>query len=639
MSTKQLILRNLQKNVKNYYLYLFALVFTVALYFTFVTLQYAPALSNDESITATAAIRTTSIFLILIIGVFLFYANNLFIKRRSKEIGLFQLIGMTKNRVFFIISMENAIVFLFSIAIGTFVGFAVSKLILMIFFKVVGIEKAASLYFSMEAFWLTLLVFGGIYLLVMVMNYTFIKRRTILNLFSVISTTEERVKKISIWEILMGVLGIVFILLGYYVSSKLFDGDFTSFNQMMIAMISILGSVIVGTYLFYKGSVRFITNLIRRQKDGYLDINEVLSLSSIMFRMKSSAFMLTVITTVSAVAIGLLSLSYITYYSAEKNAEMTVPDHFAFTDEGDAERFGESLEENSIRFEEKRVEYVQKELDISTLIDTELELALDAKNTAMTLVSDEAVSTISLEHDEVKFTGYSQMVEAIMPLKKKGTVHVSSEGSSIPLTYIGLEDEYIVNTRVSPGGLPTVVVDEKLFSKIQLEESSTDSYVGINVTNSSTREEANTLFHNLGLHKTHQSQLDFATDQKQSMGLVMFIVAYLGLTFLITSGCILYFKQMDESEEEKPSYRILRKLGYSKRDLLRGVAGKQVFNFGIPLIVGLLHSYFAVRSGWFMFGTEMWTPMIIVMVLYTAFYSVFGLLSVSYYKQVIREAL
>lgn len=639
MSTKQLILRNLQKNVKNYYLYLFALVFTVALYFTFVTLQFAPAISSKESINLAAMIRTTSIFLVVIIGVFLFYANNLFIKRRSKEIGLFQLIGMTKNRIFFILTLENAIVFLFSVVIGTFVGFALSKFILMIFFKVIGIEEAASLYFSMKAFWLTVQVFGGIFLLVMVMNYVFLKRRTILKLFSVSTTTEERVKKISIWEIIIGILGMVFILLGYYISSKLFDGDFNNFQQMMIAMISILGLVIVGTYLFYKGSVRFITNLIRRQKNGYLDINEVLSLSSIMFRMKSNAFMLTVITTVSAVAIGLLSLSYISFYSAEKNAEISIPDHFAFTDVGDAERFSESLEENAIPFEEKKLEYVQKELDISSLIDTDMELAIDTSNTFMTLVSDDAVSTMTLREDEVMFTGYNHMVEAIMPLKKKGTVHVSSEGSSIPLTYIGLEDEYILNTRVSPGGLPTAVVDEKLFSKIRKEASSTDSYIGINVTKSGTREEANALFHDLGLHNTHQSQLDLATAQKQNMGLVMFIVAYLGLTFLITSGCILYFKQMDESEEEKPSYRILRKLGYSKQDLLKGIAGKQVFNFGIPLIVGILHSYFAVQSGWFMFGTEMWTPMIIVMVLYTILYSIFGLLSVKHFKEVIREAL
>lgn len=123
------------------------------------------------------------------------------------------------------------------------------------------------------------------------------------------------------------------------------------------------------------------------------------------------------------------------------------------------------------------------------------------------------------------------------------------------------------------------------------------------------------------------------------MGLAMFLVGFFGLTFLITSGCILYFKQMDESEEEKGTYTILRKLGFTNKDLLNGIRVKQLFNFGIPLVVGLCHSYFAVKSGWFFFGTELWTPMIIVMVLYTLLYSIFGLLSVLYYKKVIKDSL
>ncbi|MNJ61165.1 Bacitracin export permease protein BceB [compost metagenome] len=123
------------------------------------------------------------------------------------------------------------------------------------------------------------------------------------------------------------------------------------------------------------------------------------------------------------------------------------------------------------------------------------------------------------------------------------------------------------------------------------------------------------------------------------MGMLMFIVGFLGLIFLITSGCILYFKQMDEGEEEKSSYTILRKLGYTQGDLLQGIQIKQLFNFGIPLVVGLSHSYFAVKSGWFFFGTELATPMIIVMLLYTLLYSIFAILSVLYYKRVIKESL
>lgn len=104
------------------------------------------------------------------------------------------------------------------------------------------------------------------------------------------------------------------------------------------------------------------------------------------------------------------------------------------------------------------------------------------------------------------------------------------------------------------------------------------------------------MFNSLKLGDNSMSQLASAQQQKQTIGLMMFVVGFLGLSFLVTSGCILYFKQMNESEEEQSSYTILRKLGFTEKDLLKGIRLKQLFNFGIPLVVGLLHSYFAVQS-------------------------------------------
>lgn len=164
-------------------------------------------------------------------------------------------------------------------------------------------------------------------------------------------------------------------------------------------------------------------------------------------------------------------------------------------------------------------------------------------------------------------------------------------------------------------------------------------YIGINIQDKTKIEEANEIYQKMTFNGNHDSQLAMSNHQKQTMGIIMFTVGFLGLTFLITSGCILYFKQMDESENEKSNYTILRKLGFTQGDLIKGIQVKQIFNFGIPLVMGLLHSYFAVQSGWFLFGTEVWTPMIMVMVLYTALYSIFGVLSVLYYKKVIKQAL
>lgn len=152
MNINQLIFRNLKKNLKNYYLYVFALIFSVTLYFAFVTLQYDPALDSTKgSIKGAAAIKAGSVLLIGIVSIFLLYANTIFIKRRSKEIGLFQLIGMTKNRIFRILSAENFILYFVSVIIGIFIGFSISKLIIMILFKITKVQAIATLHFSSQA--------------------------------------------------------------------------------------------------------------------------------------------------------------------------------------------------------------------------------------------------------------------------------------------------------------------------------------------------------------------------------------------------------------------------------------------------------------------------------------------------------
>ncbi|MEC0253913.1 Bacitracin export permease protein BceB [Paenibacillus sp. GM2FR] len=649
MNINYLIYRNLKKNIKNYYLYVFALIFSVGLYFAFVTLQYDPAMDEAKgSVKGAAALGAASVLLVVIVAIFLLYANTIFIKRRSKEIGLFQLIGLTKGKIFRILSAENLILYFGSMVIGIFAGFAASRLILMILFKVTGVDTEAALSFSSEAMIQTVIVFAVIYVLIMIMNYTFIKRQSILSLFHAVSTTENQIKKMSFAEMLFGLLGIGLILLGYYVSTKLFSGDFTTMNELFMAMILILGSVIIGTYLFYKGSVSFLFNAIRKSKGGYLSLNDVLSLSSIMFRMKSNALLLTIITTVSALAIGLLSLSYISYYSAEKSAEQSVPNHFAVADQKDFSAFIQALTDEDIEFKKTERDVIQVNADLSDIIGASLEISgqVDSSSMIIPVISDASVKGKDVSPGETLFTGYSDAIQQFMAIQTTGEIELISPKQSFKQKLIGLDKEAYVSYYYASGGLPTAIVDQTVFDKLAQDldpkiQKKTNVYLGIDIVDPNAVDQANQIFKSLGISEEtgNLSQTEMAFNQKSNMGLMMFIVGFLGLTFLITSGCILYFKQMDEGEEEKPNYTILRKLGFTQGNLLKGIQIKQLFNFGIPLIVGLSHSYFAVKSGWFFFGTELWLPMVMVMLLYTALYSIFGLLSVMFYKRVIKEAL
>lgn len=645
MNINQLIFRNLKKNLKNYYLYVFALVFSVALYFSFVTLQYSPALDGIKgSIKGGASIKAASVLLIAIVGIFLLYANGIFIKRRGKEIGLLQLIGMTKQKISRLLNAENFILYVTAMTIGIIAGFIGSKLMLMVLFKVTGVNAIANLHFSGIALLQTLIVFFIIYGLIMLRNRWFISRQTILSLFRTTSSTEQRVKKISMFEIIIGVFGIVLISSGYYISSKLFTGSYTSMFELLLAMIYILASVIIGTFLFYKGSVSFIANIVRKRKNGYLAIHEVLSLSSIMFRLKSNALLLTIITTVSALAIGLLALSYISYYSAEKTAEQQIPAHFVMGSEKEAATFTRALSDKHIAYDQKQFKVIRAKFDAKKIMDSELKnMKNDPGVLTLPVISEKNAPNIHVENNEVILSGYSDLLKKFMPIQSSGDVKLLIK-KPLDLKVMDMKKDYLVSYNFTSGGLPVAVVSQNVFEqldkqkdpKLQLENS---QYISVNIKDDKNLEQANSVFTSLKLSDNSMSQLASAQQQKQTIGLMMFVVGFLGLSFLVTSGCILYFKQMNESEEEQSSYTILRKLGFTEKDLLKGIRLKQLFNFGIPLIVGLLHSYFAVQSGWFLFGGELWTPMLIVMSIYTALYSVFGFLSVQYYKKVIKESL
>ncbi|GAA0304869.1 bacitracin transport system permease protein [Gracilibacillus halotolerans] len=649
MKTSHLIVRNLMKNLKNYALYVFALILTVTFYFAFVTLQYDPSMdATSGTIKGEAGIRAGTVLLIVIAAVFLLYANSIFIKRRSNEIALFQLIGMSKVEVFRILVTENAILYFGSLLAGIGVGFSISKLMIMILFKITGINAIASLHFSIEAFTQTLLVFSGIFVLVILRNWLFIRKQSITSLFQVTGSTELKITKMSIWQMASGLLGLLLVATGYYLSQEMFSGDFVTANSLFLIMILILFSVIIGTYLFYKSSVSFIFYLLRKKQNGYLSIRKVLSLATMMFRMKSNALLLTVITTITALAVALLCLSYITYYSSEQNAHNMVAGDFAFVTTEDAESFTTVLNEEDIDYTLRQAEVIQVMADLSDILDAQfVELELESEDMPLPITSDEFFGDIELDSNETMFTGYNDFMQRIITISDSGFLTLKGNEVTIDQDFIGLERQYIVSSYFDfSGGMPLAVVDQTVYAQLKedvIEDLQQEHmlFTGINIEKEADLEKSNEIFLSLQLgdRDGNESRLQLTEQDKRGSGLYIFIVGFLGLTFLVTSGCVLYFKQVDESEEEKNSYTILRKLGFTKGDLISGIWIKQLFNFGIPLVVGLLHSYFAVKSGWFLFGTELWKPMAIVMGLYACFYSLFGILSVLYFRKVIDDSL
>lgn len=638
MSLNSIILKNFFKNLRNYSLYIFALVFSVVLYFSFVLL------SNDESASeelASSELMSTgffagSVMLVIIIVAFVMFANYIFLHRRNRELALFQLIGLTRAKIFRVLILENAVIYFGSLIMGIVLGFLVSRMLLMIFLRVMQIELSVGINFSGEAVIQTIILYAFIFGLLMAQNFLFLKRMRLIEMLTLDKSGEMNHKRLGAGTVLLGALGLVMVFSGYWLSTNLFEFE----QQFLLVLFSILLLTIVGTYLIFKFSVAFVLNAIRKLKNGHINVNDVLSLTSIMFKMKSNAFLLTLISVISAVSMGLMSLAYISYYSVGESVDTTISHDYTFYEEADLQFYSDLLEENNISHETVRIPTVTYDAE-GDAISVDMEVPEDIRSDfRLTVVSEEYFDEFSVDNDEIIITGMLEIMDEYIDLELQQPVTLVNNEYEQTLELKEVQEKMILPSHItynSPQAVVTSEVYSTLVENYQGESEEMQESLAIDIAGEDSME----IFRMMeeADDAAFYSKINQYTNQLQSTGIVMFIVGFVGFVFLLTSGCILYFKQIGESEDEKDSYQVLRKLGFSEKELLKGLTRKMAVTFGIPLLIGLLHTYFAVNAGWFLFGREIWTPMLTVMGGYIILYSVFALISLMYYKKVIQESM
>lgn len=644
MSFNHIIIKNLRRNIRHYSMYVFSITMSVMLFFGFVTLKHSEDLKGLQSgVKLGVGIQIGVTILTIIIVVFLLYANKLFIKRRSREIGLYQLIGMTKREVFKIFALENFILFAITAVLGSILGFFSSKILLMILYKIIDVQQEAHLNFSIEAFIQTVVLMVGIYVIISLQNIVFIKRKTILALMNEYNVTDTKIKKIKLYELIFGAIGILMIIGGYYLSSVIFDN--LKGNAMMglyLRMITVLFLTIVGAYLLFRCSISLIFNTIRKYKKGMLSVTDVVSTSSIMHKMKTNALSLTIIAIVSAMSVGLLALSYVSYYNAAETARNTAPDDYIFINKDANNQFKKALNDNNIKFKENNYHVTRYEIDDTKVFAYDDELTSTSSQFPSTIAKSSEFKDLNLQDNEVAIVGYSDILDKMITVHDDENISYKLNDQTKQLKVKSISKETYLSTNISYNA-PVYVVSDHTFDQMKQHEAKNDNHneqYGINLSDEKDVNKAEQIFSKQV--KSNESSLSYQQiykDSKSSLGVMLFILGFLGIAFLLSTGCIIYIKQIDETEDETSNYVILRKLGYTSKDMSKGIALKIGFNFALPLIIGLSHGYFAAKSAWFFMGQSFYTPVLIVMSLYSLIYILFAILAYVHSKQVIQRVL
>ncbi|EGQ3939877.1 ABC transporter permease [Staphylococcus pseudintermedius] len=632
MRFSAIVLKNFKQNLRHYGIYLFSLMLSIALYFSFVTLKYTDSIANGENaklLNSSAGIGEKFLFVIIII--FLMYANRLFIKRRTKSFALFQLIGLSRKDLMRMMMLEQAIIFIGTTVIGLLLGLFGSRLLLLIVKKTAQIPLDIKILFEPAALTVTMILVVISFILIMVQSFIFIKRRSIIQLMYDVQQSEATQANMTKAEMTFGILGIAMIGLGYYLSTIMLK----NIELTLISAFLILFLTVVGAYFFFRSSVSLIFKSLKRSKCGYVNVTDVVFTASIMHRMKKNAFSLTVIGIISAITITLLSFATISKANIENNVNGLAPHEFTYINEGEAQKLEAYLNAKNIPYNK----VVQHVIEVP-IVHSDKALHKDVNS--LPIISDAEVDKMDVNPGEITLVNYFKVSETFIGLDEGVTIDLGRKEKHAPLEITETSPYNVLSYRAALGR-SVGIIDHKTFemlkaTQIKDKDNPPITQVGFDLKSAKDVvkvESANEQFNQM----LPQSRTSLEKEQLAFSGMFLFVSGFLGVAFLIAAGCIIYIKQMDENEDEMANYQILRKMGYTHQDMFKGLALKIAFNFGLPLIIGLGHAFFAARA----FNTLMngvdFAPVIFAMTVYAVIYLIFAVLAYYHSRRVIKFSI
>ncbi|MBO7744408.1 FtsX-like permease family protein [Paenibacillus sp. MWE-103] len=653
MTLFELVLRSMRKNMKHYYLYFFVFIFCTSLYFVFATLQHdasIPDRMNGSSVFSQSFLAA-GVLLLFIVTVFTIYANRLFLNRRSKEIGLYQLIGLTKRGVARFLLLENILLGLGALVVGIVCGALVYRIFLLLINSLLGFEGPVTVKFSLSAIYQTAAVFAALILFTSIQILWITYRTTLIDLFQAEKRHEHPSTPASAVNAVLALLGIALILYGYWHAGQISE------NTLLLDSLAILGSIIAGTYLLFRVTIGWLFDRIRRGANGHLGLIRALSLAPLMHRMKGQANSLTMITVLSAMTLTMVAAAYSFYYSAGRDTRNALPYDFAIEngETNAAKQFGEDLEAKGIRFVHQRVEAIRLRGKISELpsqapVEETTLLVMPAEQLRQT----GADVAVPVPRDAVMYNGNAKIDKLTQaqshfpktieldPLMSGDRLHLTEIVNRFAMNYNVYGDQLVVSESTFKALKARMIALPQYEQELKEEypRYATVSFDTFQVPDKSQRKDASEAYASYVPEGSHP--FDFEReyrDKLQSFGLLIFITGFLGLVFLISTGSMLYFKQMTEAEQEKHSFIILRQLGFETKDILRGIMRKQLFVFTIPLALGIAHAAFAVKTVSVLVPSSIIVPSATAMGGYVLIYFIFVLLTMGYYKKIVNNAM
>lgn len=594
---------NIKKNGKAYIPYILSCVMTVALFYIVKSLSYNPGLKNMVgSSTMMTMMSMCSVIIALFAIVFLFYTNSFLMKRRKKEFGVFNILGMEKSHIAKTMAWENFYVTLISIVGGLVIGLALDKAMFLLIAQVLNEEITLGFFISDKAIISTIVMFCIIFLLILLNSIRQIHTANPIELVTAGNAGEREPK--TKW--VLAILGLLSLGAGYYIALTI-ENPLTALVYFFFAVIL----VIIGTYMLFTAGSIALLKILRKNKKYYYKTKHFTSISGMIYRMKQNAVGLANICILSTAVLVMVSSTSSLMLGLQDVIATRYPNDFVvYSNETSKERAYESFDTIRELQEEQNLN-VTSEREYRYLVfpafingDT-FEVTRDANFSSLGNLNNLIFVSLSdynrvmgtdktLAENEVLI--YSDRLQFDSPTLKIFDREYSVKEKIDEFIGNGLIVAVAANTQfiVLPDG--TDIDELYALQKEALSDGASEIqyYYGFN---SDADEETQRVFYRTlledyvghGYEGTIESKADSRSEFVGLYGGFFFIGIFLGVLFIMATVLIIYYKQISEGYDDKQRYEIMQKVGMTHQEIKNSIHSQVLTVFFLPLIVAGIH--------------------------------------------------
>ena len=579
------------------------------MYYMVSSLSMNPNMMNMIGGDVMQQILSLGIYVITVFAViFLFYTNSFLIKRRKREFGLFNILGMEKKHLSIVIALESMIVFLVSMVLGIGIGILLDKAFYLLIAKMLNASIALGFYISYQSIVNSIILFLIIFVLMYLFSLIQINLSNPIELLHGDQHGEKEPK--TKW--LLAIIGLICLGTGYYMSVSIQD-PVTAFAFFMVAVIL----VVIGTYMLFTAGSIVILKLLRKNKRYYYKTNHFISVSNMIYRMKQNAVGLGNICILSTMVLVMLSTTISLWVGMNDIIETRFPrDITVSINSVDSNQALYTIDDMNYAIEQAGIqtedELVYRTLSVSAFNQGNT-YTFGNENASLQDISNVVgLYFITLDdYNRTEGTNVSLAPDEVLvfPSGKQfdhKTIDIASNTFKVKgiLDSIKADSNYSANLQNSM----FVVVDsmDTLFMIDDLQKQAygdNASYIhtsyDFNLNKSegmSVKEATDALIANYPGDTTYMmvdTQEGNYEDLLSLYASFLFIGIFLSFLFIMATVLIMYYKQITEGYEDKKRFEIMQKVGLDKREVKKTINSQVLTVFFLPLVVAAIHIVFA----------------------------------------------